>query len=145
MLCSFPVFFLFSFSLSKFAVALPESATPTPRSIRLHRRPQPSRNLVQWGQWAKAQREGLIAKYADGPHKRGTGTNLYVKQKQDVWLTLMSYFTASQTKTLTRGMQTIMYDFHLLTWLPVSLVPLPLGPLRSHIMSYLTRDRRESS
>jgi hypothetical protein len=86
MLCSFLVFFLSSFSLSQLGLALPGTATPTSgsRSIILRRRPQPSRDFVQWGEWAKAQREGLITKYAGSatgsqPQKRGSGTNLYVK------------------------------------------------------------------
>ncbi|KAF8235612.1 acid protease [Tricholoma matsutake] len=83
--CSLPVFLFFSFSLSRFGFALPESSTPLPQSIPLHRRALPPRNTDEWGAWAKAQRAWLEAKYADEsqPHKRASGTNLLTNQNAD--------------------------------------------------------------
>ncbi|KIJ20642.1 hypothetical protein PAXINDRAFT_165539 [Paxillus involutus ATCC 200175] len=80
-----PFVLLVLLCLSAEVLGVPRPIIPTAgQSIDLKRRSQPVRNETEWAQWAKSQRDTVIAKYSLQPNqKRGTGENLIVNQGYD--------------------------------------------------------------
>ena len=65
-------------SLSVEVLGVPQPVVPAARqSISLKRRSRSVRNEMEWAQWAKGQRDAVIAKYGLQPNeKRDTGYSL---------------------------------------------------------------------
>lgn len=65
-------------SLSVEVLGVPQPVVPAAgQSINLKRHSRHVRNETEWAQWAKSQRDAVIAKYGLQPNmKRATGENL---------------------------------------------------------------------
>lgn len=65
-------------SLSVEVLGVPQPVVPAAgQSIGLRRRSRSVRNATEWAQWAKNQRDAVVAKYGLLPSKkRSTGENL---------------------------------------------------------------------
>ncbi|KAN0088860.1 Aspartic peptidase domain containing protein [Tylopilus felleus] len=72
-------------SLSVEVLGVPQPVVPAVgQSINLKRHSRHVRNETEWAQWAKSQRDAVIAKYGLQPNmKRATGENLIVNQGYD--------------------------------------------------------------
>ncbi|KAF5383540.1 hypothetical protein D9615_003749 [Tricholomella constricta] len=82
MLSSFPLSLVLLLSVSHSVIAAPNA--PQGQYVPLVRRTLRARSVEEWGEWAKAHREKLSAKYGDTEkRKRSTGTNLLTNQNSD--------------------------------------------------------------
>ncbi|KAF8556433.1 acid protease [Imleria badia] len=72
-------------SVSVEVLGVPKPLVPAAgQFINLNRRSRPVRNETEWAQWAKSQRDAVIAKYGLRPkEKRATGINLIVNEGYD--------------------------------------------------------------
>ncbi|KAH7926411.1 acid protease [Leucogyrophana mollusca] len=84
MLSSMPFALIVLLSIPLETLAVPRPLIPAAgQSVPLKRKAQVTRNESEWAEWAKSQRDAVMAKYSPQRKKRSTGVNLIVNQGLD--------------------------------------------------------------